>query len=203
MPHPKKALGYTYQPALLPRPFLLPLLQVLHNGDLQLGVVVLVTVALVSDSLLRQLLVVHGVLRLVDRLGAGEFLHSGLGSLLANVKRDFGDVLDLSLDKLLVECGSRQKWHIHSTWVFHAELVALAHELVRANFGADRLDVLVHVLILAEEGLEDGIFLASGLTADPFFLTTFASAQAGLFLGALQRLLLTLSDTLLPTGLLR
>ena len=60
------ATTITYHAALLTRPILLILLQVLDDGHLHLGIIVLVSVSLVRHALLRHLLVVHGVLRLVD-----------------------------------------------------------------------------------------------------------------------------------------
>ena len=99
--------SYTYQPALLPRSIILKLLKVPVYLHLQFGVVVLIAVALVPNSLFCQLLVVQGIGRLVDRICASQFLHSRLSSLLANVKSDFGDMLDFSFYELLVERRSR------------------------------------------------------------------------------------------------
>lgn len=61
---------HTYHTTLFPSPILLPLLQVSNNRHLNLGIVVLISVFLVRYSLLSHLLVIHGVLSLVDRVGA-------------------------------------------------------------------------------------------------------------------------------------
>ena len=63
-------MGGTYEAAFIFASVLLPLLEVADHCHLHLGVVVLITVTFVGDTLLRDLLVVHGVGGLVDVGGA-------------------------------------------------------------------------------------------------------------------------------------
>ena len=74
----------------------------------------LIAVSLVRNSLFLKLLVVHGIGRLVDGIGASEFLHSRFSSLLAKVKLDLSDVRNLSFDEFLVECRGRTQLHIYT-----------------------------------------------------------------------------------------
>ena len=74
----------------------------------------LVAIAFVGNSLFSQLLVVQGIRRLVDGIGASEFLHSRFSSLLAKVKLDLSDVRNLSFDEFLVECRGRAQLHIYT-----------------------------------------------------------------------------------------
>ena len=74
----------------------------------------LVAIAFVGNSLFSQLLVVQGICRLVDGIGASEFLHSRFSSLLAKVKLDLSDVRNLSFDEFLVECRGRAQLHIYT-----------------------------------------------------------------------------------------
>ena len=74
----------------------------------------LVPIAFVGNSLFSQLLVVQGIRRLVDGIGASEFLHSRFSSLLAKVKLDLSDVRNLSFDEFLVECRGRTQLHIYT-----------------------------------------------------------------------------------------
>ena len=74
----------------------------------------LVAIAFVGNSLFSQLLVVQGICRLVDGIGASEFLHSRFSSLLAKVKLDLSDVRNLSFDEFLVECRGRTQLHIYT-----------------------------------------------------------------------------------------
>lgn len=74
----------------------------------------LVAIAFVGNSLFSQLLVVQGIRRLVDGIGASEFLHSRFSSLLAKVKLDLSDVRNLSFDEFLVECRGRTQLHIYT-----------------------------------------------------------------------------------------
>ena len=74
----------------------------------------LIAITLVSNPLFLQLLVVLGIRRLVDRIGASEFLHSRFSSLLTKVKLDLSDVRNLSFDEFLVECRGRAQLHIYT-----------------------------------------------------------------------------------------
>ena len=74
----------------------------------------LVAIAFVGNSLFSQLLVVQGIRRLVDGIGASEFLHSRFSSLLAKVKLDLSNVRNLSFDEFLVECRGRTQLHIYT-----------------------------------------------------------------------------------------
>ena len=48
-------------------------------------------------------------------------------------------------------------------WVLESELVPLVDELMRTELATDRLDVLVDVLVLAQEGLEHVVLFAGDL----------------------------------------
>ena len=74
----------------------------------------LIAVSLVRNSLFLKLLVVHGIGRLVDGIGASQFFHFRHSSLLTNVKSDLSDVRDLSIDEFLVECSGRTQLHIYT-----------------------------------------------------------------------------------------
>ena len=99
----------TYHTTLLLSPILITILQVSHNCNLNLSIVMLVSVSLMSDSLLSNLLVVHGILSLVDRVGTRYLFHGRCSSLLPNIERDFCDVLNFCLDELLVVRWCSQK----------------------------------------------------------------------------------------------
>jgi hypothetical protein len=87
---------------------LFKVIQGLPNLHLHLALVLLVTRFLAFQTLLRDLLIVHGVLRLINRVRAWNLLHGCLGSLLPYIKLYFDYVLDFGLDVLLVvrrRCG--------------------------------------------------------------------------------------------------
>jgi hypothetical protein len=107
----------TYHASFVAGPVLLPCLKVLHDLNLDLRVVVLVTVSLVLEALLGDLLVVHGVLGLVDAVALGNRLHGCRFSLLSDVEGDLGDVLDSCLHEFLMERGSGRQ---HSIDTLHS-----------------------------------------------------------------------------------
>ena len=74
----------------------------------------LIAITLVGNPFFLKLLVVLGICRLVDGIGASEFLHSRFSSLLAKVKLDLSDVRNLSFDEFLVECRGRAQLHIYT-----------------------------------------------------------------------------------------
>ena len=69
----------------------------------------LISLLLVSDALLRNLLVVHGILSLIDGVRPTYLLHCRFSPLLAQVELDLRYVLDSGFHKLLVECGRRRQ----------------------------------------------------------------------------------------------
>ena len=69
----------------------------------------LVLLLLVNSALLRNLLVVHGILSLVDGMRSAYLLHCRFCPLLTQVELDLRDVLDFGLHKLLVERRRRRQ----------------------------------------------------------------------------------------------
>ena len=62
-------------------------------------------------------------------------------------------------------------------WVFHAELATFVDKLVWAQFVPHRRDILINVMVRAEEWLEDFVFLASCVTPNPLLFATFTPAK--------------------------
>ena len=83
-------------------------IQIIHNGDLNLGIIMLVLLLLVNYALLRNLLVVHGILSLIDGERSAYLLHCRFCSLLAEIELNFRDVLNLCLHELLMEGWRRR-----------------------------------------------------------------------------------------------
>ena len=97
--------------ALLLASVFLPVLQVVHHLVLYLRAVELIPVLLVLNSFLGHLLIVHGVMRLVDRMRQRYRLHLCLLSLLSDVQCHLRDVLYFCLNNPLVEGGrGDQAW---------------------------------------------------------------------------------------------
>ena len=67
----------------------------------------LVSLLLMLQSLLSHLLVEHGILGLVDAKSVAYLFHVTFGTFLTDVKGDFSDVLDFSLDEFLMVSWSR------------------------------------------------------------------------------------------------
>ena len=85
-------------------------------------------------------------------------------------------------------------------WVLHAELLALVHQLVRAQLVLNCHDVVINVLILPHVLLEHLVLFSVGLTTNRLLRRAFAELELGLQLGLAQllRLLLLLEpDALL------
>ena len=92
----------TYHASLICFNRILMLMQVFHYFIPDLSAVVLISIFLDFKALLSDLLVVHGVRCLVDRVGARDFFHRRFRSLLTDIESDLGDVFNLGLDKLLM-----------------------------------------------------------------------------------------------------
>lgn len=88
--------------------------EVVRDLNLHLGIVVLITVYLVGEALFFLLLVVHGVLSLVDRVGPRNFLHGCNGTFLAKVQCHLCDVLQLCLHELLLVGWRGDQASVHS-----------------------------------------------------------------------------------------
>ena len=69
----------------------------------------LISLLFVEHALLRNLLVVHGILSLVDGVRSAYLLHCRFCPLLAEIELDFRDVLDLCLHELLMEGWRRRQ----------------------------------------------------------------------------------------------
>ena len=92
----------TYHAALITCTLSFPYSEVLLHLHLHFSIVVFISVDLVSKALLSALLVIHGVLGLVDRVGLWDALHGCCLTLLTDVQSHLGDVLDFSMHVLLM-----------------------------------------------------------------------------------------------------
>ena len=83
--------------------FLLILIEIIRDSDLYFGIIMLISIPLVSHSFLCNLLVVHGILSLIYGMRPAYLLHCCFCPFLAEVELNFRDMLNLSLNKLLVK----------------------------------------------------------------------------------------------------
>ena len=77
-------------------------------------------------------------------------------------------------------------------WVLHAELLALMHQLVRAQLVLNCHDVFINVLVLPHVLLEHLVLFSVGLTANRLLRRAFAELELSLQLGLTQLLRLFL-----------
>ena len=89
------------------------------------------------QSFLSHLLVEHGILGLVDAESVAYLFHVTFGTFLTDVKGDFSDVLDFSLDEFLMVRRSRQQRWIDTLYNSHKVLrIMITHKDIRK--GEDR-----------------------------------------------------------------
>jgi len=110
-------------------------------------------------------------------------------------------VLDFGLHQLLVVRWRALQTAIHSRGLLHAELGALVHQLVGAEFVLNGHNVIIHVLVPPHVPLQHLVFFPVGLAADLLFFAALATLDNCVF-SSLSLLLLIFLELALHATLL-